>query len=458
MPMSGVGGIVATMTNTKTITALTQTVNLTVTEAGHLARGGKPTTDNQHLSVAGLRHGYSGDIIPGASMPAAYDLGLRLRAKDEKTVVDRATYPSRFKWLAEPVAIKRACKTTWHTNAGIKTTQETHDWLYSLVNHPVIPPALHVEKPNTLTVLAEDMKSLGAAMQPRVLALLLFWQDAMAHAGVGAALPVLTDLGYRYATSRPDYEDDIDHWAASLGLNERGYDALLALGVMLDDNSREVSTLAESWSSRWGSLRKRADEGTLRDRLSPASMASALSSMQSSQEWHLSWTHTGDDLVASAARWTGHVVRSTRWIESTPSSWSFAIGEGVCRYRQGSSVTLVIHRDEDTEANTEATLSRLEKTVNVEVSELGYSHEHGTLITVTCDGKPNNAKALDRAVEDGVCVTLRMQAPNHSACARSGMDASSRRARSDARSWLADTARVPSRRDVPWHVMIAAAV
>jgi hypothetical protein len=80
------------------------------------------------------------------------------------------------------------------------------------------------------------------------------------------------------------------------------------------------------------------------------------------------------------------------------------------------------------------------------------------LVTLTCDGKTRSARSLDRAVDQGLSVFIRPDTPSTSLSALAGSEASKRRYAADQRSWFANPERVPEMREVPWEVLVAAAV
>lgn len=440
--------------------ALAASLNINVSTARRLAQGATPSNANEEMAKPALVHGYTGTVVAGTSIPAAYDLGLRLLAKDTGEPVRRANYCSRIAWSSEiaPVTITRGpSKGEWATNTGVMTTVQVHDWLYAMVNSPVVPPQLRIDTPRTLELLVKAVAETPN-FQPRVLALVKWWQDGLNHSGIGVAVPVLRELSALYATGSPLQENDPDFWAEYLDMASRGFAAVEALAEHLADNSLSVEAMTDAWMGRWGSLRRRADSGGISTYDSPASMSATLSSMQSTNDWHLSWRIASDERYAQSERWTGRVVTSTAWVASTPSSWTFSIGEAPCRYRPGTTATILLAREASESEEAEGIV--FDKTINVDVSDVSYDKDLGMLVTVSVDGRPNSARGITNACDKGVLLTMRPSATAASQAARAGMDAAQRRQRADSRSWLAKKPSdfTPISREVPWSVMIAAAV
>ena len=439
------------------LSALAEGLNLTVPIARGLADGTRrPANADEQTAMPALRHAYAGVIENGTSLPAAYDLGLRLLAKDTQSPVRRAVNTSRFTWDDNPpVVVMASGKTNFEIETGTVDGQGLHDYLYSLINFPTVPGALIVDRAATLPKMKEAIHSLSF-VEPRVTALIKFYELGLAHSGSGVAMSATSELSSLYATAYPVRETEIDFWSDYLGIEAEGFEAFEAIAQHLMRGTINAEKMSESWRLDYLRLRRSADDGQISKFLTQREMATTLTSMSANSDWLLGWKITNDQVYAQSERWTGRVVHSNRWVSSTPSSWTFAVGDVPVRHRPGSSAVLVLAREATEDEEAEGLV--WDKTIKVDVDSVGYDQKEGMLITLTCDGKTRSARSLDRAVDQGLSVFIRPDTPSTSLSALAGSEASKRRYAADQRSWFANPERVPDRREVPWEVLVAAAV
>lgn len=432
------------------LTTAAASLGLTIPRARALAQGLPATSDAETLAAPALKHAYTGKRTNGTSIPAAYELGLRLLARDTHSPIPRRVTSGLWEWEEGVVLLSRPNpknKNAWIMNGVTVTTQQLHDGLLALVDHPTVPPAVHVATRRDLALAQEALEGIPS-VHHRVRALLAWWMEGIDHAGSGVAVDLDATMNSMFATDKAS--TSVETWNTDMGGDP--LDPMGVLSGFITAHATSIPAFVKSARERWIKIRRKADENWLQSRESSADMAAALESMSAASDHHVTLGLAMDPLLQEAALWSGHVVVGTWW-DKTASTWTIAAGEAPCRYRSGSQVAVVLHED-----------GQPRRHVNATVHSLGYDARVGVLVTVHCDGKPNSARDLDRVFDpllfgaDVSDVMIRPQKPDAGRVAESWERARRMRSAADRRSWLRDGDRRPKvRGQMPWDVYLAAA-
>lgn len=442
-----------------TLTKTAQACGLTVDRAFALADDATPVTAEERIAAPAIRHAVTGTGTVGApSTPAAWDLGLRIAAADKPNAVSfRLAHSDTFSWFddGEPVVLT-AGSTAGHYTVTHSALPELDDAPIGTVvaaierfTAPTTPPALIVDKPATIAQALTDARAAIAPNLPS-LALLLWWRDASTHRGVGIVTAPIPALRARYATTEPGHERDPHFWADRFSISSTDHQLLIDLSAHARTApAGPVDAMSQGWISRLSSYKTAARKSyRYLGRETKDHMAALLASEEAHNEWHSAWKIATDPLAAAAARYTGHVVDGTPAPHITGDTFKLVIGNAISRYKDGANVTVYGTDPESFE-------NKAEVTVSADIVSTTMDSNGDQIVELSTHGRPALTRDMTRMWDGGATVTLRPLSPQPSRAARAGIDASRRRAKSTAVSWLSDPKKRPKTRDVPWSVLIA---
>jgi hypothetical protein len=331
-------------------------------------------------------------------------------------------------------------------NGRVVSAPDLCDYLDSLLLGNRLPPAVFVDKRlsfNQIKSVLNDVYAKAPETVPsNVRALFAWWTEAADHAGNGVFVDMTATLASMFAAH--ETPAGLKEWCALLGVIQSD------VPDFIRERSTEFSAMTSTWSRSWDYTSGVAREGWLRTHQSSAAMASSMQSMMAAGEWYTGRGLTSDPLLQEAAMWTGYVASGV-WVKKAPSEWTFAIGNSSFRHRADSELTL------KTSVGTE-----VERTILVVVRGVSYDPVLGVLVTVHADGKPNNARELDRLFIkdefDRSQVLAYPREPKVDQAADAARTASQQRNSADGRSWFNDASRKPkgSKNEVPWDVYMGA--
>ena len=420
---------------------------LTPTDAQAIIDG----TNTHHPAAPALLHAYHATPVPELarpSTPAAYDLGLRLRAARDNTAVDRASSTPVIRHnITSRVTLTRI-GTQW-TLAGVHEARSitcpggASDLIRCLATFQTVPALAVAHDRDLHSLLHAVAESPKSEFRDRALGVLHVWRNALEHAGVGYAVNVLDLARARYASAAPDREAKLVHWADLLDLDAPNpHVATLALWdhlhrdmISLGGPTVRESAYHDEWREVWP--QHDAQEGEV-------DMARNLTSREAWAQWLDGYLC--EDLVASRAQlWTGRaatgVIRSQR-----PGHWDV------------SDVLAFDHRP-----GSEVALSLDNNRTKHEVTITGVSVATDRTVTVslTAPGRSRTADAVNATLTNSPSATaatawITPLAPDLTRVITAGAQAATRREAADAKSWMALPEKKTPTRDVPWDVLFAA--
>ena len=431
------------------LTAACASAGLNPAEAQAIIDG----TNTTHHAAPALLHAYQDTDLPALthpSTPAAYDLGLRIRATQHEGVTERASSTPTIRHDPNArVALTRIdnrwALTGHHEGRAITCPGFAQHLIACLATFQTVP-ALAVIRDLDLHELVH-----AAAMCPpsdsrdRALGVLHTWRNALEHAAVGYAVNVLDLARQRYATGNPGREDKLVHWASLLGFDAPDpHVATLALWDHLNRDAISVggpTTTDRAYRDAWATITPQASATE-----NGPTMARNLASRQAWAQWHEAY-RCADLLASRAELWTGQVacgvLRARRRGE-----WEVT-GTMAFHHPPGSEVSLTIGNQVHAVTITGTSVAG-DRTMTIALAAPGRTRAVAAIDTaLSAQGSPGPSPTALRA-------WLGPLVPDLAGVIATGAVAADRRRKADAKSWLGDPSRKTPTRDVPWDVMFAA--